>query len=365
MSSSQAKFSGLAAARVEQDSNFRLLVESVKDYAIFMLDPDGRVVTWNEGAQHIKGYRPDEIIGKHFSHFYTVEARERGWPNYELQVAAAEGKFIDEGWRVRKDGTTFWAYVVITALHDSAGKLCGFAKVTRDLTQQREREEKIRQLNAELHHLSMRLLQLQDEERRRVARELHDALGQELTALKMTLRSCRHDQERLPAAVEEAIGIADSAIKSVRNISYLLHPPLLDEMGLISALHWFMEGMQKRSEIQIQLIVKPAEFPRLPRDLETAIFRVVQEALTNVYRHSGSSTARIEVEHRGDCITLLVRDYGEGMHPALVPTSSSKTGVGLGGMRERVGQFGGEFKVSRAEPGTLVEATFPLPAKVS
>jgi PAS domain S-box-containing protein len=129
----------------QSDERFRLLVEGVSDYAIFMLDPQGQILTWNAGATRIKGYQPDEIIGRHFSEFYPPEALDRHLPEHELQVASAEGRFEDEGWRVRKDGTRFWANVVITALRDDAGELRGFAKVTRDLTQRREHEETLRQ----------------------------------------------------------------------------------------------------------------------------------------------------------------------------------------------------------------------------
>jgi PAS domain S-box-containing protein len=118
----------------QSEERFRLLVESVRDYAIFMLDPGGHVLTWNAGAQRFKGYRADEIIGRHFSIFYPDEARQNQWPEHELEVATQTGVFEDEGWRVRKDGTLFWANVVITALRDADGRLLGFTKVTRDLT---------------------------------------------------------------------------------------------------------------------------------------------------------------------------------------------------------------------------------------
>jgi PAS domain S-box-containing protein len=120
----------------------RLLVEEATDYAIFVLDPQGRVATWNKGAQRLKGYTPEEILGKHFSVFYPPEAVETGWPDRELQAAAEAGRFEDEGWRVRKDGTLFWANVIITALRDASGELQGFSKITRDLTERREGEER-------------------------------------------------------------------------------------------------------------------------------------------------------------------------------------------------------------------------------
>jgi PAS domain S-box-containing protein len=128
----------------QSNERFQLLVEGVKDYAIFMLDPEGHVISWNRGAELIKGYRPEEILGRHFSLFYQAGALERGWPEHELKVARTEGRFEDEGWRVRKDGSVFWANVIITALHDAAGALCGFAKVTRDLTERRRQEETLR-----------------------------------------------------------------------------------------------------------------------------------------------------------------------------------------------------------------------------
>src|ERR1700729_3159405 len=128
----------------ESEDRFRLLVESVRDYAIFMLDPDGIVLTWNAGAERFKGYRAHEIIGQHFSRFYPAEALERGYPAHELEVAKATGVFEDEGWRVRKDGSLFWASVVITAVRNAHGELLGFAKVTRDLTQQHAHEEELR-----------------------------------------------------------------------------------------------------------------------------------------------------------------------------------------------------------------------------
>ena len=126
-------------ALLQSEDRFRLLVEGVTDYAIFMLDVDGRVITWNAGAERIKGYRSDEIIGQHFSTFYPASSREL--PARELEVAAAEGRYEDEGWRLRKDGSMFWASVVITALHDRSGRLSGFAKITRDLTRRRKQEE--------------------------------------------------------------------------------------------------------------------------------------------------------------------------------------------------------------------------------
>jgi PAS domain S-box-containing protein len=353
---------------------FRLLVESIRDYAIFVLDPDGKVLTWNPGAQAMKGYTRDEIVGKHFSKFYPSEAVQSGWPQRELTLAEKEGRFADEGWRVRKDGTTFWASVIISALRGPDGKLSGFAKVTQDLTARRDADERVQTLNRELRdrvsqldetrrlielrtfelqRLSSQLLQVQDEERRRIARELHDDLGQQLTLIKMELANL--------SGVEEVSRLTDTAAATVRNLSYLLHPPLLDETGLRAALHWYIEGIAKRSDIEISLTFMPQAFPRLPRDIETTIYRIIQESLTNVCRHARSESARVEIEKQSESVLVRVRDYGIGLRRELAGGNvSSSLGVGVTGMRERVRQFGGELTISRAEPGTRVEARIPL-----
>ena len=204
----------------------------------------------------------------------------------------------------------------------------------------------------ELQKLSARVMRIQDEERRRIARELHDDLGQTLAGLKMILDRDHHT---------EASEVADLAIASVRNLSYLLHPPLLDESGLRAALFWFIEGLTKRSKIDITLTVRPQNFPRLSADIETTIFRVVQEAMTNVYRHANSPSARVEIEKQAEWIVVRVRDFGKGVaQPDDATGNAFRTSVGIAGMRERVRQFGGNLTVSRAEPGTLVEARIPL-----
>lgn len=365
---------GRNSASTDDGGLHKLLIETVRDYAIFVLDPEGRVLTWNPGAQALKGYTQEEIVGQHFSKFYREEAVQSGWPARELELAQKEGRFADEGWRVRKDGSLFWASVAITALRTEDGQLAGFAKVTSDLTDRRRAEEKVQQLNSELRQhiaqldesrriielrtlelqkLSSQLLQVQDEERRRIARELHDDLGQQLAAIKMLLAS--------DARNVEASKIVDSATSSVRNLSYLLHPPLLDETGLQAALHWYIDGLVKRSGIQISLELTPPAFPRLSREIETTIFRIVQESLTNAYRHAATQTVRVDIEKRADWVVIRVRDYGKGVpHELAGFNSSGRLGVGISGMRERVRQFGGELSVNRAEPGTLMEAKIPL-----
>jgi len=352
---------------------YRLLVDSVRDYAIFVLSPEGNVLTWNQGAEALKGYTKEEILGQHFSKFYMPEAVHSRWPMRELAMAEREGRVADEGWRVRKDGSVFWASVIITALRDSSGKLSGFAKITKDMSEQRDAAQRISNLNRELRKkvaeldesqriielrtlelqkLSAEVMHVQDEERRRIARELHDDLGQQLSLLKMILSRTNN---------KEADDIATSALSTVRNLSYLLHPPLLDETGLRAALDWFIEGVTKRSGIQITLQIRPSIFPRLASEIETAIFRVIQEALMNVVRHAKTERARVEIEKQPESVIVRVRDYGQGLPSEIAQLSGGKrVGVGVSGMRERIRQFGGELTLTRTEPGTLVEAKIPL-----
>ena len=226
----------LALRRSEERS--RLFIDAVQDYAIFMLDPDGCVSTWNTGAERIKGYKASEIIGQHFSRFYPEEDVRAGKPAWELEVATREGRFEDEGWRIRKDGSRFWANVIITAVKDNCGRLDGIQKVTRDITErmlaQKSLEEsrlKLQESERSLRDLSLHLLRTQDEERRRIGREIHDSLGQYLSVLKMKLDSMGSS----PATTEEnteCANLVEECVKEVRTISYLLYPPMLEEMGL-------------------------------------------------------------------------------------------------------------------------------------
>jgi PAS domain S-box-containing protein len=317
---------------------FRLLVDAVQDYAIFILDPEGRVLTWNSGARAIKGYTREEIVGKHFSVFYPQEAIESPWPERELALAEKEGRFPDEGLRVRKDGSTFWASVTITALREADGSLYGFAKVTQDLTTRREADERLQTFNRELRtrvrqldesrrvvelrtmelqKLTGTLLQIQDEERRRIARELHDDLAQDVTAVKMDIdASGRHKQ------LSDAMG---AILQKIRETSYLLHPPLLDEAGLRAALHWYVDGLMQRSKLQISLTFHPDVLPGVPKEVEMTIFRIIQEALTNVYRHAASDSAHVEVIGNGEQVVVRVRDFGKGISPRIARMESRTT----------------------------------------
>src|SRR6266496_138360 len=365
----------------EIENRFRLFVESVQDYAIFMLDPSGNVSSWNRGAARIKGYNASEIIGKNFSIFYPEEDNRARKPEMELEVAAREGRFEDEGWRVRKDGSQFWANVIITAIRDESGRLVGFGKVTRDFTEKMHAQRALDQVNQELRKevldrklaeqrvaesekslrsLSLHLLRTQDEERRRIGRDLHDSLGQVLTAMKISLASLKAGSPGNQEQLVKCMQFADDCIREVRTISYLLYPPMLEELGLKSAIPWYLEGFATRSGIKTSYESSPG-LDRLPRDSELALFRVLQEALTNVHRHSESPVAQIRLLLDGTNAVLQIQDAGKGIPRQVLGKSGDLplTGVGLRGMNERMRQLGGRLDISSGSNGTTLTAVVP------
>jgi signal transduction histidine kinase len=217
-------------------------------------------------------------------------------------------------------------------------------------------------LSGEMRTLSSRLLAVQDEERRRLARELHDGLGQELTAAKMIVDGIRAAELREKA--EEASKLIENALQQVRTISHLLHPPLLDELGLESALRWYLGGLTKRSGIKTSLQIEPPHL-RFAPGLENSAYRIIQEALTNVFRHSGAHEAHVTLTQANGQLTISVRDDGKGISKHLTEFKPGSVGVGIGGMRQRVIELGGKLKLENTNPGTLVEIVIPnAPAKI-
>jgi PAS domain S-box-containing protein len=228
-----------------------------------------------------------------------------------------------------------------------------------------ERTADLKSAETSLRTLSGRLLQLQDDERRRIARELHDSSGQVLAALNLNLSTLRATSASLPAnaqrALQESLRCVEQLSKELRTMSYLLHPPLLDEMGLRSAVHWYVEGFSERSKIPVELAVS-ASLGRLSRELETAVFRVIQECLTNIHRHSGSPTASVSIDCDAETVIVEVCDQGKGMHVEKLSGAGGTVtlGVGIQGMRERVRQLGGRFEIRPASKGTIVAVTLPV-----
>jgi signal transduction histidine kinase len=228
-------------------------------------------------------------------------------------------------------------------------------------------ESVILERTAELQILSQRLLKVQDDERRRLARDLHDSTGQTLAALKISLsflrEKCKQDSSTF-GLVGEVIALADRAAEEIRTTSYLLHPPLLDEVGFPCAAEWYVEGFAKRSGINITLNLATAH-ERLPMTTEVALFRVLQESLTNVHRHSGATRVSVSFQRQSDTAILEVRDFGRGIpleRLARLGESSAETGVGLAGMRERLHELNGKLEIGSDGHGTIIRAIVPVPA---
>ena len=226
-------------------------------------------------------------------------------------------------------------------------------------------ETVILERTAELQILSQRLLKVQDEERRKLARDLHDSTGQTLAALKISVsflqEECK-ENSAVMSIVADVAELADRAVEEIRTMSYLLHPPLLDEIGFSCAAEWFIEGFAKRSGVDVSAELS-ADGKRLPMNIEIALFRVLQESLTNVHRHSEAVRARVCFQRQDGTAMLEVRDFGRGIQSERLQQlreTSAQTGVGLAGMRERMNELNGTLELESDERGTTIRATVPL-----
>lgn len=516
----------------QAETRYRLLIDGIQDYAIYMLDPTGHVVSWNAGAERMKGYQASEIIGRHFACFFTPEDIALGKPESELRTARATGRYTTEGWRVRKNGSHFWSSVVLTAIHDDRGALCGFVKVTHDSTERRQADETLRwyanqlhvlyeisrailaaqsppaiaeatlhrlrriapcqythivsvpgdnsaarilmsdadapftidpsiwvaetplllsathledhgvvvidlrnqdvatttfqpfcvvglrmlaiaplvarnsligelvlawndpavfdtsqldiirqvadQLAVALQHerlfeevqtsrerlqrLSHRLIDVQELERRAIAGELHDEIGQALTVVKMNIQTLRQHAGSLEAGthLDESIAIVERALEQVRNLSLDLRPSLLDDLGLVATLRWYVARQARVAGLAVHFSADDLGGRLLPA-LETACFRIAQEAITNIVRHSHAREVWVQLRG-GDDLCLTIRDDGNGFDVPIAEARAARgQSFGLLGMYERASIVGGRLAiVSSPGQGACVSASFPL-----
>ncbi|MGE5650724.1 MAG: PAS domain S-box protein [Bacillota bacterium] len=476
------------AALLDAEERFRLLVHSVKEYAIVTLDTDGRITSWNEGAERMTGYTAAQAIGRACAGFFRPEDQEMRVPQQLFAAAERDGSLEVEGWLVRRDGSPFLAMSSITALRDESGRLRGYGKVVRDITERRALESellrardelqmlvdvsplaiilldsegrvmlwnqaaerlfgwrrdevlgrelpitpqqeipafrqmlaeevrgarrngveltrrrkdgsavevalwsapyqggkdggrgtlrlyadlgernltlaRLKEANSRLHRLSERMLDVQENERRHIARELHDEIGQALTAVKLKLESldhCAAQACRVP--IRHSVAMCDDTLARVKGLFLGLRPPQLDDLGLVAAVRWHLD--QQAREAGFEAYFHADTLPRLAPSLETAIFRVIQEALTNVVRHAEARHVSVKLDAYRGALQVKVRDDGRGFDAAAgKPLQERGECMGLSGMEERVTLLGGRFDV-RSEPGkgTMVWAEIPLAA---
>lgn len=489
------------------DSVWLSVIANIKDYAIFLVDTEGKVASWNSGAALIKGYSDPEILGKPISIFYPDEDIQRGEPSYNLRMAETHGHHYSEGWRIRKDGSRFWAEIVFTAVFDANAHLVGYAKITRDMTEQmlaRERiarqarlieditdamiatdnnfmikswnaaaetlfgystaealgasvlgvmraqidddlrqpilqhltdqshwkgriiyldkhdapitllvsisvthdaegksdgyvivcrdvtewkqtearlrefnsmlEEQVRmkteamqQQNIELREPSSHLQNIREKERAAIAREIHDELGQQLTALKMDIswlcdEVASGKKGDLDFRMMSATRLLDQTIHSVRKIATELHPGILDDLGLFSALEWQTREFERRFGIKTKFTTSLEDFPEVP-GRSIALYRICQEALTNIARHSHASNVLVTLDPIGDRLLLRISDNGQGMKTG---GGKQKKRLGLLSIKERVLMLDGEILIeSVPDKGVILSIIIPLQQEVT
>jgi PAS domain S-box-containing protein len=397
----QQKARALETSKLEREEARKALKSREAELADFLENaleglqqtgPDQRIVWANRALLKLLGYTTNEYFGHHLAEFY---ADKRNFDEFWAKLMRREEVYDYPADFICKDGSTKHVLIHSNGLWDG-GRFLHTRTFIRDITERKEMEqalqlahdelemhvnertaelnrknvqilrqsEMLEMTNQGLRELSARLMQVQDEERRRIARDLHDSTGQALALLSMNLSvlevEARRSSPEMAKGLSENAEIVRQVSTELRTLSYLLHPPLLEEMGLESALRWYIDGFGQRSGIKVHL--QQSDLGRLSRDLEIAIFRMVQECLTNVHRHSGSSTARIRLYPSAGTIILEVKDEGKGISPDVLSriASAGAPGVGLRGLRERIKDFGGELEIASHGKGTEIKIVLPM-----
>ena len=326
---------------------YRVLVETMNEGAA-TLDKDGTVLYANASFAGILSVRLEEMIGTLLQKHFALQEH----PNLIALIEdGLQGDSRGEVSLSNPDGQRRLVRLSLSPVDDFGIRT--ICVIATDMTELSGANEALKASEEMLRNLSGRLLRLQDEERRRISRDLHDVTGQKLALLSMDLSSILKNKEKakveeVDRLLQESIGLSNEVNKEIRTLSYLLHPPLLDELGLPSAVEWFAQGFENRTGIHVSVDV-PSSFVRLAQDAEVALFRIVQESLANVHRYSGSATAFVRARSDGGEVRLEIGDFGKGMNveskkpnsPSLAPL-----GVGIQGMKERMRQLAGTLEIT-------------------
>ena len=371
-------------------------VAEASDVGFWFCDLPFDKLSWDKRVKSHFWLPPDADVTIH-TFYEQLHPEDRETTRRAIEKSIATNTQYNIEYRtVALDGRQNWIRAIGRTFYDGTGQPTRFDGVTMNVTDRKEselalsasesryrelaenldqqvqartvelqaRNREILRTYESLRTLSTRMMSVQDEERRRIARDLHDSAGQLLVVIDMQLNSLAQDLRQMAPQLNERLEETESVVKQlqteIRTTSYLLHPPLLDEAGLYSALSWYVEGLNKRGNVQIALEIA-ADFGRLQRDIELVVFRLVQESLANIYRHSGSKTGTIRVARDEGTITVEVRDQGKGIPPEqLLEVQAEGSGVGIRGMRERLRQFGGELRIESEKRGTRVWVTIPI-----
>lgn len=309
---------------------------------------DHEIMDMNPAAERLLGVTATHEIGKRSSDApYLQWSADERESNYDVALTGTSIEY-------ERFNPVLERWLETTSFSPRYGQ---FAQLCTDITERRKTAEAMRKLSA-------RLLRVQDDERRRIARELHDSVGQNLAAVRMNLGMMKRftaADDRATDVVDDSIMATDDAISQIRTLSYLLHPPMIDQAGLLTALRWYIDGFERRSGIATKLDV-PEDLGRLSRDIETTVFRIIQESLTNIQRHAGSATASVSVGRPNDRLFIEISDHGRGL-PAGVRNDRDAllaSGVGIAGINERVREFGGEMTIQSTDKGTTLRVTLPV-----
>jgi PAS domain S-box-containing protein len=378
---------------------WRLLVESAHDYAIFSTDPQRRVDYWSAGAERLFQYKERQILGISADILFTPDDRQKGAPEQEMASALERGRAEDERWHMRLDGSRFFASGVMSPLRREDGTVLGFVKIARDLTERQIAQERLQAANdaleqrvrlrtAELDVVNeelrsaneelrvemdqrhqaealrveavRRIETVQEEERRRISREIHDELGQHLAALMLGLNALELRPGADKAEIKQLQALTDRIGREMHALAVQLRPTALEDLGLHGALSSYVDLWSKRTGIAVEMHAAEIAKTRLPPDMELALYRIIQEALTNIMKHAGAKIVSIIVERRRDEVLAIVEDDGKGFKPA-DPRSPAGGRLGFLGMNERAAQFGGHVTLESAiGQGTTVYVRIPL-----
>ena len=357
--------------------------------AIIELNPaDDTIKYWNQGAEKLYGWTSAEAIGKDINSLLkTLSDQPLDQSKTELME---QGNWEGEVIHTRRDGVQLYIASHSTLQRETRRRPAIWLEVNRDITERKKAEQELQkaeeqrriarevayselerqvqkrtaelqQSNQQLRQLSARLIRSQDDERRRIARELHDSAGQYLGAVSIALEVARKEQEKTMNKLAEAGEMAKGCAAEIRTISHLLHPPLLEELGLASAAQWYVQGFAARSGIQVEMDI-PEHLDRLGNDVELVLFRILQEALTNIHRHSGSKTASVRIGADSQQVWLNVQDQGKGVSNGDGASGEFRPGIGITGMRERVKDLSGTLEIRPDQSGTRVKVVLPLAA---